>query len=55
MRKLEWVRSVKTVWKDLQKTELQNAEFIHTYIWANTHENMLLFAKSIIWIILETV
>ena len=55
MRKLEWVRSVKTVWKDLQKTQLQNENFIHRDIQANTHENMLLFEKIIIWVILETV
>ena len=44
MRKLELVRSVKTVWKDLQKTELQN-ENLYTEIYRLTRENMLILQK----------
>ena len=39
----------------LFKAQLQNEKFIHRDIQANTHENMLLFEKIIIWVILETV
>ena len=48
MRKLEWVKSVKAVWKELQKPELQNEKCINRDIQANTHVNMLLLATIII-------